>query len=548
VRKDPGGRLRVCLVYPNTYATGMANLGFQTLYSLFNRIDGCVCERAFLPGREDIAEYARTGARLFSYESMAPLTDFDVIAFSVSFEPDYLNIPVILGLAGIPLLREERDRTHPLVMAGGVAVSLNPEPVSEFFDLFMIGEAEGATERLVEALAASEATETPEKQQLVEGLSSLEGVYVPSLFEFSYDGARIASMTPVRSAEVRAVKNMDLDRFAVPESFITAPGTGLNGAYLAEIERGCPRGCRFCAAGFLYLPPRWRDEEKIREAVSRGVERTGKVGLVGTAVSEHPGIRGVISHGISEGGSMTLSSLRMEVLDASLARLMKESGYTTLTLAPEAGTERLRAVVNKGISDDDVTEAVRMAVDAGFERIKLYFLVGLPTETDADARAIAGLAAAVRGIMKRGRLTLSLNPFVPKPFTPFQWHAFEKAGVIDKRIEIIKKAFARDPGVALKALGAGEALFQAYLSRADRRAGRIIEEAASNGWKRTLKAHARFIEESVYDERPRECVFPWEAIDHGVEREYLWREYRSGLAARLTVPCEPAACRRCGVC
>jgi radical SAM superfamily enzyme YgiQ (UPF0313 family) len=530
----------------------MGNLGFQYAYHILNKMDECVAERAFLPEAGDLEEYLK--GRLFSYESLTPLPEFDIVAFSVSFEEDFCNIPGILTLAGMPVLSENRGEYGPLVMAGGVAVSLNPEPLSEIVDCFIIGEAEGALAPFIELYAGLQ----KKKRELIAGLDSLEYVYVPALYEFTYDGVRVADIRPLSGAKtsVKAKKNLDLDKQELPKSFIITPETGFKDTFLTEIERGCGRGCRFCAAGFVYLPPRFRPIEAVKDSVKQGMETTGKVGLVGTAVSEYPGLSGLLDYalvegktaGADKGGTITLSSLRLDCLDSGLLQRLKTAGYRTVTLAPEAGSLEMRNVVNKGMSDAEILDAVRLVTEAGFTKLKLYFLIGLPNEEDADAEAIVDISVRIRSTMKSGTLALSVNPFVPKPATPFQWHPFESETSLKNRLAIIKNGLKKTPGVTVKAMAPKEAFTQAYISRGDRRAGSFIMDAAQNGIKNAIRAQRKFMEESVYRQRTREEVLPWDLVDHGLNKDYLWTEYKRGLQGKLTPPCDVGTCFRCGVC
>ncbi|MBI5586927.1 MAG: radical SAM protein [Deltaproteobacteria bacterium] len=526
----------------------MTNLGFQTVYHLFNSLEGTVCERAFLPSKEDIDEHARTNTPLFSYESQTPLKDFDIVAFSVPFEEDYINIPRILRLSGIPLVSSDRPMT-PLLIGGGVALSLNPEPVADFFDLFLLGEGEGSLPPVMELFGKAR-SEGLDKKEALKTFDSIEWAYVPSLYEFVYDGIGIKEIKRVKSAKkkVVAAKNFDLSAYEIPENFIETPESEFKDTYLMELERGCGRGCRFCAAGFLYLPPRWREIDKVKEAVKKGVASRGKVGLIGTAVSEYPEIKEVLSYGTGLKGVMTLSSLRLDRLDGELLGLLKEGGYKTITLAPEAGSERMRKVVNKGMTDEEIMESIRLIHEAGFRKVKLYFIVGFPSETDADAEGIVELTKRIKGVLKKGEIALSVNPFIPKPFTPFQWCTFTDARVVEKRLSIIKDGLKNERGVVVKEMSAKEAFLQAYIARADRRAGAVLAEAAENGWKKAQKPASELINASVYAERTRSDILPWDMIDHGVKKDYLWKEYLKGLSGGLTPPCNVGACFRCGVC
>ncbi|MBI1910983.1 MAG: radical SAM protein [Deltaproteobacteria bacterium] len=547
IHKDHGGRVSVCLVYPNTYSLGMTNLGFQSVYKLLNDIDDCVCERAFLPSAEELEEHERTSTPLLSYESQSPLQQFDIIAFSLPFEDDYLNIPTIFELAGLPALSCQRHGISPLIVGGGVATSLNPEPLADFMDLFLLGEGEGSLEQFIELFAKLKDNGLT-KESLKE-FDALAWAYVPSLYEFSFDGARITGVEARAGAKkkIKAYKNIKLDNFEIPQNFVFTPDTEFKDTCLMEIERGCGRGCRFCAAGFLYLPPRWRNFDKVADAVKKGIESTGKVGLIGTAVSEYPEIKEVVKTGVEESGIVTLSSLRLDKLDGDFINLLKEGGYKTITLAPEAGTERMRGIINKGITDAEIMESVRLIAEAGFVKVKLYFIIGLPFETDEDAEGIVELSKRIKKAMKKGELTLSVNPFVPKPFTPFQWSAFERIEVVEKRLSIIKKGVAKEHAIILKAMSAREAYAQAFISRADRRAGKIILEASKKGWKKALK-DCGFAEEAVFSNRQKDEILPWDMIDHGVAKAYFWKEFQKGVEGQLTPPCDVPNCFRCGVC
>ncbi|MBI5237166.1 MAG: radical SAM protein [Deltaproteobacteria bacterium] len=526
----------------------MTNLGFQTVYHLFNGLDRVVCERAFLPSKEDMDEFTRTGTQLFSYESQTPIREFDIIAFSVPFEDDYMNIPRILDLAEIPVFSSERGAA-PVIIAGGVAISLNPEPVAEFIDLFLIGEGEGSLLPFIDLFRRLK-EEGLSKGYVLKGLDSIKWAYVPSLYEFSYDGAKIKEVkaAPGAKEKVLAAKNFDLDKFDVPENYILTPDTEFKDTFLMEVERGCGRGCRFCAAGFLYLPPRWRDVESIKGEVKKGIDATGKVGLIGTAVSEYPEIKETLSFGIENNGVLTLSSLRLDKLDEEFLALLKKGGYKTITLAPEAGTERMRNVVNKGITDAEIMESIRLIAEAGFLKVKLYYLIGLPSETDIDAEGIVELTLRIKEVMKRGEITLSINPFIPKPFTPFQWSGFEDAGTVDRRLSIITKGLSKERSITIHSMSAKEAFIQAYIARADRRAGAVILEASKSGWKRAIKSAGQFLPDSVYLGRSKEDILPWDILDHGVKKTYLWKEHQKGLKGILTPPCDVGNCFRCGVC
>ncbi len=549
VFKDPGGRVNVALLYPNHYAPAMSNLGFQTLYHLFNSMDHVVAERAFVPERGDLEFMERGGHGVFTLESGRPLGDFDIIAFSLSFEDDYVNIPILLRLAGLPHLGKERAEGAPLVIAGGIAASLNPWPVSEFMDAFIIGEAEGAVEEFMARYADLAGGQADSKEALLMGLDSLDFTFIPSLYDVEYSGGEVAAIKARQGAKkrVRARKNMDLKGLVMPRNFVRTPLAVFRDTSLMEIERGCGRGCRFCAAGFVCLPPRERDAADVMEAVREAAGATGKVGLVGTAVSDYSALNAVVEAGLGAGASVTLSSMRLDVLDEKKLALLKKAGYRTVTLAPEAGSGRMRDLINKGLTEDDILRAVSMVRGAGFKRMKFYFLYGLPTETDEDAGAIVDIMTKIKCASGDASLAISLNPFIPKPFTPFQWSSFESVEVLERRLAIIKKGIKGIGGVRLKAMPPGSALFQAFIARGDARAGEVILEAAELGPRRAVRKRRSIIEEGAMRERDHGEVLPWEIIDHGIKKDYLWRERERGLEGRLTPSCAPG-CTRCGVC
>ncbi len=558
VVKDPGGRVSVLLIYPNQYKAGMSNLGFQTVYALINAMPGALAERAFLPSRDDLKEYESGRTPLFSLESVRPATDFDIIAFSISFEEDFLNIPKLLALASVPLYSKDRVDGQ-VVMAGGAAVSLNPEPVADFFDFFLIGDAEASLAEVIE-LSGGGAAGVEARGELFKELSKVRGVYVPSHYLFAFDGPRISGITPLHGApgSVIALKNTDLTAVSMPATVVHTPDTEFSSTTLMEVERGCGRGCRFCAAGFLYLPPRERPKEDILKALAEVAEgsagsaepvvagKVGKVGLVGAAVSEYTWLKEILREGTDAGLKMTLSSLRADMLDLELLTLMKASGYKTLTIAPEAGSERMRDVINKGITDEEILGAAKLIAEAGFHKLKLYFMLGLPSETDEDAMKTAEITKKIRKVFKKGSIVLSINPFVPKPCTPFQWNRYTDISVLKRRFKAVKKSLGGIKGVEVKGFSAERGFLQSVLSTGDRRLSAVIERASGEGARKHFKERA--FRDFVYRERGEGELLPWELIDHGIRKDYLWKEFVRGLAGKTTPPCDTERCVRCGVC
>ena len=529
----------------------MSNLGFQSIYHLLNSLDYVVCERAFLPDDKDIAEFERTNTHLFSLESQRAITEFDIIAFSISFEEDYLSILKIFDLARIPFLSSERNKAQPLIMAGGVAVSLNPEPIADFFDLFAIGEGE---EFVSEFLDAFRTARYKTKQELLEALILVEGVYIPSLYKIVYQGNFIKEFTPVKGspAKVKSRKVKKLDAFPAPSSHILTRETNFSNTYLVEVERGCGRGCRFCAAGFVYLPPRERELSGLKQEVLKGMGLTQKVGLVGAAVSEYSDLKALCGTVIENDGELTLSSIRLDVLNEENLQLFKNGGYKTMTIAPEAGSERLRDVINKSFSERDIIEAINLISASGIQKLKLYFIIGLPTETLGDINAITELTLRIKSAMQGGLITLSINPFIPKPFTPFQWCAYEDIKSLKNKLDIIKNGLTSVKGIKISCLSPREGYIQTLLSVGDRRVGRVLVAAHAKGWKAALKETEPNADFYVNGQKDFSEILPWDFIDNRIKKEYLWKEYQRALNAQTTPPCPPLAdgrkCVRCGVC
>ncbi len=554
-RANPwGGRLAVALVYPNTYHHAMSNLGFLTVYHLLNQREDTLCERFFLPDPDDLAEHRSTGYPLFSLESGRFLEEFDLVAFSISFENDYLNLPVIFDLARLPWLSAERGQRHPLVLAGGVCAFLNPEPLAEVMDLFAVGEAEPILPGLVGALQTAKSA----RPQLLADLARLPGIYVPSRYEISYhpDGT-VAAYRPRGDAPTRVRRRYLADLDASPsQSFVLTPETEFGDMFLSEVSRGCSRGCRFCAAGYIYLPPRERSLETLRRQAGEGLCQRKRIGLVGAAVSDHPDIVALQQNILAQEGEVGVSSLRLDALRAEEVAALVASGHKTVAIAPEAGSQRLRDLINKGIDEGQILQAVELLAEGGVPNLKLYFLIGLPTECDEDSEELLRLTAALREIWlragkKRGRLgslTVSVNPFIPKPFTPLQWAGMAEAKSLEKTIKRLRAAVARMPNTDIIFESQRAAVLQAFLARGDRRAGAVLPLlAAGENLKAACRATGLDPGFFVTRERGEDEIFPWEVVDNGVRRDYLRLEYERALQGRFTPRCAPG-CRRCGVC
>ena len=534
--KNWGGKIAVCLVYPNRYRLAMGNLGFQTVYALLNAYPDVVCERAFLPDPDELAEYRKSRTPLLSLESQRPLADFDLIAFSVSFESDYLHIPAIFSLAGIPPLAAGRDTSHPLVMAGGAALFLNPEPVADFMDLICIGEGEPILPPIIEVLNRG-----GERSDILMAAAGLPGIYIPSLYEAEYQGERLVAFRARAGAPDRVERLWDREIDRRPTtSVILSPDAEFADMFLVEVSRGCPRGCRFCAAGFIYLPYRQRGIEAVKAEVERGLAERGKIGLVGAAVSDYRGIGELCRHILEHGGKVSVSSLRIDALDEGMIEVLKESGHKTVALAPEGGSQRLRDLINKNIDEEQILAACDRLIGRGMLNLKLYFIIGLPTETDADLEELIFLVtkirerviAAARAERRLGEVVLSVNPFVPKPFTPFQWRGMEEVKLLERKGKLLRDAVGRLSNVRLQMESPKDAYLQALLSRGDRRLATFLLMSEELGnWRKAAQGAGIDTDLLVYRDIPLDELLPWDFIAGG-DRERLVREYRRAFCGQ----------------
>jgi radical SAM family uncharacterized protein len=540
VRKDWGGKIAVALVYPNAYAVGMSNLGFQTIYRHLNALPDVVCERVFLPDSADLAELQRTQTSVFSLESQRPLADFHMVGFSVTYEGDYINILRLLDLAGIPARVTHRRPQDPLVLMGGVCAFSNPEPVAPFMDFIVVGEGE----ELVSELIAAYREGYRDRESFLDLLAALPGVYVPGRYDVRYaDDGTLTDVVPAPGVAPVVVKRRlrDVDAFRTIAAVKTA-----NAEYghmaLLEVGKGCGRGCRFCLEGQVYRPVRHRSVAALRETIEQ-LARDGekRIGLVGACVSDYPWIGELLKVVEDNGLELSISSLRADSLTEDLAAALARGGHRTLTIAPEAGTERLRRAIRKAITDEQILAACDLVRAQGLPNLKAYFMIGQPTETDEDVAAIPALA---RRMLERlrvldrqgrpfGRLTLSISSFVPKPWTPFQWAPFAGAGALSAKLEIIKRGVGGLATVRVLHENPREAALQALLARGDRRVGEFLEAAARWGgdWRRALREWVG--DSDFYTTRPRrpDERLPWDHFDVGVKKAGLAREWERAQAA-----------------
>jgi radical SAM superfamily enzyme YgiQ (UPF0313 family) len=557
VVREWGARFPVALVYPQIYPVAMGNLGFQAIYHLLNAQPGLVCERAFLPRPEEWDEHRRTRTPILTLESQRPLKDFGAVAFSISFEADYPYVLQLLAGAGLPLKAAARRPGDPLVLAGGVATFLNPEPLSPFVDAFFLGEGEAGALPFFEFLAAG--APTPDRAALLKELArTVPGAYVPSGYQPRYhpDGTLAAFDAGAGfPARVAALHLPELAPYPT-HSHLLAPQSEWGEMFLVETGRGCSRGCRFCAAGFIYRPPRERPLEELWTQAAQGIMARRKIGLVGAAVSDHPAVKELCRKILDSGGDIGISSLRADSADAELFQLLAQGGVRSVALAPEAGSDRLRRVLNKGLTRDDLAKAAVDLSEAGIPQLRLYFMVGLPTETIDDVAEIPRLVKflehavtkASRGKKHLGLITLSLSSFVPKPFTPFQWVPFTAVSELKKRLKLVAREFHGVKAVRVHTDLPKWAYVQALLARGDRRVADILLAAQARGWNRALTENPINPDFFTLRERRPDELFPWDFIDHGLKKEYLWEEYQRGLEGKETPPCRPAVCSRCGVC
>lgn len=556
-------KLPVAIIFPNTYRLGMSNLGFQLVFSLLNRHPDIVCERFFqTPGLNPV-----------SIESNRPLKDFPILLFSISFEHDFLTVVDILLSGGItPLATKRRlqgpiEAGTPLVIGGGVATFINPEPLAPFMDLFVLGEIEPVAARLLEHLFAfTGGSTTSERYSINDRLrlmaQSLPGCYVPSLYQphYSSDG-RLESVTVEPGIPPRIKKNTHPGSAIAGHSQILTEETEFANIHLVELGRGCSRSCRFCAAGFVYRPARLWPSTAITAAIQARPNDTKRVGLLGMEMAKPDDVRQISDFLLQESCSLSFSSLRADVIRGPLLDLLARSELKTAVIAPDGGSERLRRVINKGITHADCLQAAADLTEAGIYTLKLYFMIGLPTETNEDLEELVALVREIQEVVMaigrpKGRIcriTLSVNCFVPKAWTPFQFASFGPVDALKAKIKFLRKGLATLHHLQLHFDQPDNAFFQAMLARGDRRVGELLLTLQMQGknWRQAYKQAG--IDPVDYAIRPREEneLLPWEIVDHGIDRSYLWQEYQLALKAQTSRPCEIGEnikCRRCGVC
>jgi len=561
----------IALAYPDLYEIGMSNMGLAILYDIVNQRPDMLAERVYAPW-EDLEERMRADhLPLFSLETRHTLDDFDVLGFSLQHELNYTNLLNMLDLADIPVRASQRGADLPLVIAGG-SCTYNPQPLTDFVDAFVIGEGEQVIIELLECVRDwKHASPKPDKETLLERMATLGGVYVPSLYHrtLSQQG-RLCAIEPSGDAPRRIVKRILPRLGPVPTRPIVPTMQTVHDRANIEIQRGCSRGCRFCQAGMIYRPIRERPADEVLQALDKILDNTGhsEVSLVSLSSSDHSGVEEIVTRALSEhqedGLAISLPSLRIDSFSVRLAKLIQSARKTGFTFAPEAGSQRLRDVINKGVTEEDLVRTAEAAFASGWNRIKLYFMIGLPTETDEDVLEIARLALDIAKLGRaiRGRcinINVSVSTFVPKPHTPFQWEPLASRETVERRQALLREHI-QGRGLRLSWSDWDATWLEAVLARGDRRLGTAIERAWQMGarfdaWREHFapKLWRAAFEEQGIDPlketgriRDENEVLPWDHIDTGVTRRFLWKERQRALVGELSPDCRET-CHACGI-
>ena len=551
---NPHAEQKVAIVYPNTYFVGMSNLGLHIIYEEINLHPSSVCERIFLPEKKELDAYDKTKTPLMSVETQRPMHKFDVVAFDVTFEMDYFHIPLMLRYGRVPVMSEDRTGFDPIVIAGGPCATFNPEPFADFIDAFIIGEGEGIVTAVLERIRKGREN-GESREETIAGLAQIDGVYVPVLYTPQYDDNKRFVGYDIAEDAPKIIRRHFEPLTSGGETVIATNFTEFGAMYIIEVARGCGRHCRFCMAGYCFRVPRVRPLDILKEGVDRAEKLGKKVGLMGAAISDYPEVDELVTYIRSKDMRYSCASLRADSLTQAVVDGLAESGQKTITIAPETGSERLRRVINKGISEENLRTAAQLSAKSGIQHMRLYIMIGLPTETDEDIEAIVGLAERTQAHMAevgcKGRLTLSINPFIPKPFTPFQWMAMDHQKSVEKKLQYIKKSLQKNRRIEVLVESPKEAYIQGVLARGDRRLGKVLAACAldrgSKSFKSEMKKAGLDMDDCNYRERKFEDYLPWSHLDMGLRNGYLEQEWQRAVDEAYTPPCMEG-CKRCGVC
>ena len=573
IKKDLGRvKLRFALAFPDLYEIGTSHFGMQILYHILNAHPDIAAERVFAPGMDMDHHLRSTGLRLFSLESRLPLDRFDIIGFSLLYELNYTNMLTILELSGIPFYAAQRDGSFPLIIAGGPC-TCNPEPVADFFDAIVIGDGEKVTLQLVEGWMEWKKNTGNDKEALLMRWSQIEGVYIPSFFKPQYDDCGFQTLEPQYPDYTHVTRTLvaDLDQVPFPAKPIIPFGKPVHDRLRLEVARGCTRGCRFCQAGMIYRPVRERSPDSLLALCDQSVSATGyeDISLLSLSTGDYgcivPLMERLMSRYAAENVAVSLPSLRAGTLTPELMKLIKTVRKTGFTIAPEAGSQRLRDVINKNISETEIMTTVKDAFDLGWQVIKLYFMIGLPTETAEDLKALVDLVKALRQIKRpagrRGKINVSVATFIPKPHTPFQWASQLSLAESEDRLKRVKDELKLS-GIKIKWQNPKVSWLEGVWARGDRRLSRLLVAAYHkgcrfDGWSDRFRYdlwEAAFAEGGLdpdfYTLRPRDVCepLPWDHIDTRVSKAYLAAEWETAFRGTFTADCRVDDCNQCGVC